>query len=78
MVEERKQIKIQVTFMFSGLYELLFSLLFARIAVGGGASCLTMDEEVQVVQLNMNRSNLAAVALNERLKTLKSKYIYVF
>ena len=36
---------------------------------------MTMDEEVQVVQLNMNRSNLAAVALNERLKTLKGKYI---
>ena len=34
-----------------------------------------MDKEVQVVQLNMNRSNLAAVSLNERLKTLKGKYI---
>ena len=39
------------------LNKLLFSLLFARIAVGEGASCLTVDEEVQVVQLNMNRSN---------------------
>ena len=36
---------------------------------------MTMDEEVQVIQLNMNRSNLAAVLLNERLKTLKKKYI---
>ena len=36
---------------------------------------MTMDEEVQVIQLNMNRSNLAAVSLNERLKTLKNKYI---
>ena len=34
-----------------------------------------MDEEVQVVQLNMNRSNLAAISLNERLKALRSKFI---
>ena len=50
-------------------------MMFARIAVGGGVSCSTIHEEVQVVQSNMNRSNLAAVSLNERLKTLKSKYI---
>ena len=37
--------------------------------------CLTMDEEIQVIQLNMNRSSLAAVALNEHLKALKKKYI---
>ena len=36
---------------------------------------LIMDNVVQVVQLNMNRSNLAAVALNERLKNLRGKYI---
>ena len=40
-----------------------------------GGSHLTMDKKVQVIQLNMNRSNLAAVALNERLKTLKGEYI---
>ena len=61
--------------LFGLLLELLFLILFARIAVGGGASCLAMAEEVQVIQLNMNQSNLAAVSLNERLKTLKSKYI---
>ena len=34
-----------------------------------------MDKDVEVVQLNMNRSDLAAVSPNERLKTLRSKFI---
>ena len=34
-----------------------------------------MAKEVEVVQLNMNRSNLAAISLNERLKALRGKFI---
>ena len=34
-----------------------------------------MVKELEVVQLNMNRSNLAAISLNERLKALRGKFI---
>jgi len=34
-----------------------------------------MGDAIKCVQVNMNRSGLAAVSLNEKLKTIKGNYL---